>query len=172
MSINTTRVCAEPNRDQEGRQGSGPRTPAARRTHTVAYALVGMAMAVIWALGGDTPAGEHALRLLLLVLGVSVAGRLVGRRLAHSGRTPVDRGLFFGLLAGKVFLVGVALLIDQIAGLWFSEPSLITAACLFAVVTAGGPALHDRLSHGTAGRGGQASQSEDAPGPGGTPGTR
>ncbi|MEU9105679.1 hypothetical protein AB0D54_15120 [Streptomyces xanthophaeus] len=31
-------------------------------------------MAAVWALGGATPAWEHALRLLLLILGLSVAG--------------------------------------------------------------------------------------------------
>ncbi|MFI1284270.1 hypothetical protein ACH4U5_26575 [Streptomyces sp. NPDC020858] len=172
MSIDSARVCTEPSRDREGRGGSRPRTPAARRTHTAAYALVGLAMAAVWVLGSDMPPAEHALRLLVLVLGVSAVGRLVGRRLARTGRTPVDRGLFFGLLAAKVFLVGVALLVDEIAGLWFSEPSLITAACLFVIVTTGGPALHDRLSHGTAGRGGQAPRREDAAGPAATPGAR
>ncbi|MEV7443935.1 hypothetical protein AB0O22_22860 [Streptomyces sp. NPDC091204] len=95
------------------------------------------------------PAWEHALRVLLVVLCVSVAGRFVGRRLARSGRAPLDRGLFFALVAGKVLLVAVALLVDWVAGLWFSEPTLITAAFLFVVVAVGGPALHGRLSHGT-----------------------
>ncbi|MGZ9935127.1 hypothetical protein ACXNSR_35230 [Streptomyces sp. NC-S4] len=115
---------------------------------TLAYAAAGAAVGGIWALGGDMPAWEHALRVLVVVLCVSVAGRLAGRRLARTGRTPVDRGLFFGLVAAKVLLVAVALLVDRLAGLWFSEPALITAGFLFVLVTAGGPALHGRLSHG------------------------
>ncbi|MFF3674505.1 hypothetical protein ACFYYS_11005 [Streptomyces sp. NPDC002120] len=114
-----------------------------------AYAAAGAAMAAVWVLGGDMPAWEHALRVLLVVLCVSVAGRFAGRRLARSGRAPLDRGLFFALVAGKVLLVAVALLVDWLAGLWFSEPTLITAAFLFVVVAVGGPALHGRLSHGT-----------------------
>ncbi|MFB7260371.1 hypothetical protein [Streptomyces nojiriensis] len=114
-----------------------------------AYAAAGAAVGAVWAFGGDMPAWEHALRVLVVVLCVSVAGRLVGRRLVRAGRTPVDRGLFFGLVAAKVLLVAVALLVDQLAGLWFSEPALVTAGFLFALVAVGGPALHGRLSHGT-----------------------
>ncbi|MFB7176217.1 hypothetical protein ACFCYI_00715 [Streptomyces sp. NPDC056257] len=114
-----------------------------------AYAAAGAAVAAVWVLGGDMPAWEHALRVLLVVLCVSVAGRFAGRRLARSGRPPLDRGLFLALVAGKVLLVAVALLVDWLAGLWFSEPTLITAAFLFVVVAVGGPALHGRLSHGT-----------------------
>ncbi|MGW6979920.1 hypothetical protein ACWGE1_10795 [Streptomyces sp. NPDC054932] len=114
-----------------------------------AYAAAGAAVAAVWALGGHMPASEHALRVLVVVLCVSLVGRFAGRRLARAGRAPLDRALFFGLVAGKVLLVGVALLVDWLAGLWFSEPTLITAAFLFAVVTVGGPALHGKLSHGT-----------------------
>ncbi|MCX4545869.1 hypothetical protein [Streptomyces sp. NBC_01565] len=128
-------------------------SPAPRRTRTVAaYGVVGLVMAAVWIHGGDTPAWEHALRVLALVLGISAIARLAGPRLVRGGRAPLDRGLFFGLLAGKVVLVAVALLVDWLAGLWFSDPTLITAACLFAAVAAGGPALHDALSHGGPGR--------------------
>ncbi|MER7822524.1 hypothetical protein ABTX85_08160 [Streptomyces sp. NPDC096097] len=114
---------------------------------TAAYAAVGAAVGGIWVLGGDMPAWEHALRVLVVVLCVSLAGRFLGRRLVRAGRAPVDRRLFFGLVAGKVLLVAVALLVDQLVGLWSAEPALITAGFLFVVVTVGGPALHGRLAH-------------------------
>ncbi|MFH9795025.1 hypothetical protein [Streptomyces virginiae] len=118
-----------------------------------AYAAAGVAVGAVWVLGGDMPAWEHALRVLLVVLCVSVAGRVVGPRLARAGRAPLDRKVFFGLVVAKVLLVGVALLVDWLAGLWFAEPALITAGLLFVAVTVGGPALHARLSHGTEGQG-------------------
>ncbi|MFD7099962.1 hypothetical protein [Streptomyces xanthophaeus] len=144
MSITSDHVPPAPPA-REGREG---RT-AAGRGHRAAYAVAGAVMAAVWALGGDTPAWEHALRLLLLILGVSVAVRLVRRRLARTGRVPVS-GLFFGLLAAKMLLVAVALLVDWIAGRWFSDPNLVTAGFLFVLVVAGGPALHARLSRGSA----------------------
>ncbi|MER6318798.1 hypothetical protein ABT237_34315 [Streptomyces sp. NPDC001581] len=121
-----------------------------------AYAAAGAAVAAVWVLGGDMPAWEHALRVLVVVLCVSVAGRSVGRRLARTGRATLDRGLFFALVAGKVLLVAVALLVDWLVGLRFAEPTMITAVFLFVVVAVGGPALHGRLSHGT-----QARQEQD-----------
>ncbi|WP_327739115.1 hypothetical protein OG749_40345 [Streptomyces nojiriensis] len=142
MSVYSARACSRPSR-------TGARTWSARSTHLPAYAAAGAAVGAVWAFGADMPAWEHALRVLVVVLCVSVAGRLVGRRLVRAGRTPVDRGLFFGLVAAKVLLVAVALLVDQLAGLWFSEPALITAGFLFVLVAAGGPALHGRLSRGT-----------------------
>ncbi|WP_030759977.1 MULTISPECIES: hypothetical protein [unclassified Streptomyces] len=135
---------------------------------TAAYAAVGAAVGGIWALGGDTPAWEHALRVLVVVLCVSVAGRFLGRRLARTGRAPVDRRLFFGLVAGKVLLVAVALLVDQLAGLWFAEPALLTAGFLFVLVTVAGPVLHDRLAHG-AGTGAGAEAGRTGIRRGGTP---
>ncbi|MFB6820776.1 hypothetical protein ACFCXA_04185 [Streptomyces virginiae] len=162
MSVYSTRACSRTSpagpagRSDRARRG-GPRTPSARSARTAAvYAAAGAAVGGIWALGGDMPAWEHALRVLVVVLCVSVAGRFVGRRLARSGRALVDRRLFFGLVAGKVLLVAVALLIDQLAGLWFADPALITAGFLFVLVALGGPALHGRLSHGTAGPGERA----------------
>ncbi|MFF9978617.1 hypothetical protein [Streptomyces erythrochromogenes] len=143
MSVHSTRACAvqSPVRERPATAGS------ARKRF--AYAAAGAAVGAVWAFGGNTPAWEHALRVLLVVLCVSVAGRLVGRRLARTGRAPLDRRLFLGLVAAKVLLVAVALLVDWAAGLWFADPALITAGILFVVVTAGGPALHGRLSHGS-----------------------
>ncbi|MEU4353115.1 hypothetical protein [Streptomyces virginiae] len=123
-----------------------------------AYAAAGAAVGAVWILGGDAPAWEHALRVLVVVLCVSVTGRFAGRRLARAGRATLDRKLFFGLVAAKVLLVGVALLVDWLAGLWFAEPALITAGFLFVAVAAGGPALHGRLSHGTGAIGRHGSQ--------------
>ncbi|MCX4807773.1 hypothetical protein ACFWWM_12750 [Streptomyces sp. NPDC058682] len=147
MSVYSVRAGSRPS-------GTGARTRSARPARMLAYAAAGAAVGGVWAFGGDMPAWEHALRVLVVVLCVSVAGRLVGRRLARAGRTPVDRSLFFGLVAAKMLLVAVALLVDWLAGMWFSEPTLITAGFLFALVAVGGPALHDWLSHGTGGRGG------------------
>ncbi|MFJ6785501.1 hypothetical protein [Streptomyces yangpuensis] len=113
-----------------------------------AYAAAGAVVGAVWAFGADMPAWEHALRVLVIVLCVSVAGRLVAPRLARAGRAPLDRDLFLGLVAAKVLLVGVALLVDWAAGLWFSEPALITAGFLFVLVTLGGPVLHGRLANG------------------------
>lgn len=149
MSVYGVRVSSRPSR-------TGPRTRSARPARMLAYAAAGATVGGIWAFGGDTPAGEHALRVLVVVLCVSVVGRFVGRRLARAGRTPIDRGLFFGLVAAKVLLVAVALLVDWLAALWFSDPALITAGFLFVLVAAGGPALHDWLSHGSGGRGERA----------------
>ncbi|MFE5721582.1 hypothetical protein [Streptomyces erythrochromogenes] len=153
MSVYSARACAEqsPVRERPATAGS------ARKR--VAYAAAGAAVGAVWAFGGNTPAWEHALRVLLVVLCVSVAGRLVGRRLARTGRAPLDRSLFLGLVAAKVLLVAVALLVDWAAGLWFSEPALITAGILFVVVALGGPALHGRLAHGGGERAGSASRS-------------
>ncbi|MEU9182890.1 hypothetical protein AB0C90_40155 [Streptomyces sp. NPDC048550] len=160
MSIDSASVCssepavtraAPPGTHRVPGPAAAPLAPRRLRARA-AYAAVGSAVAGVWALGGNTPAWEHALRMLVLVLCVSTAGRLVGPRLARFGRTPLDRVLFYGLLAGKVLLVGVALLADWIFGLWFADPALITGVCLFAVVTAGGPALHRRLAHGKASR--------------------
>ncbi|MER6445962.1 hypothetical protein DEJ51_31480 [Streptomyces venezuelae] len=145
MSVYSALVCSRPSR-------AGTRTRSARPARTLAYAAAGAAVGGVWALGGDMPAWEHALRVLAVVLCVSVAARLVGPRLARAGRTPVDRGLFFGLVAAKVLLVAVALLVDQLVGLWFPDPALITAGFLFVLVAAGGPVLHGRLSRGARGR--------------------
>ncbi|WP_327388831.1 hypothetical protein [Streptomyces sp. NBC_01207] len=149
MSVYSARTCSRSSRTE-------PRTRSARPARMLAYAAAGAAVGGVWAFGADMPAWEHALRVLVVVLCVSVAGRFVGRRLARAGRTPVDRGLFFGLVAAKVLLVAVALLVDWFAGLWFPEPALITAGFLFVLVAVGGPALHDWLSHGTGGRGERA----------------
>ncbi|MFE7098923.1 hypothetical protein [Streptomyces erythrochromogenes] len=153
MSVYSARACAEqsPVRERPAAAGS------ARKRF--AYAAAGAAVGAVWAFGGNTPAWEHALRVLLVVLCVSVAGRLVGRRLARTGRAPLDRSLFLGLVAAKVLLVAVALLVDWAAGLWFSEPALITAGILFVVVALGGPALHGRLAHGGEERAGSAPRS-------------
>ncbi len=147
MSVHTARASAGPSRVHAGQGGTGRRGPSVAQVS--AYAAAGAAVAAVWVLGGDMPAWEHALRVLVVVLCVSVAGRFLGRRLARSGRAPLDRGLFLGLVAGKVLLVAVALLVDWLAGLWFAEPTLITAGFLFVLVTLGGPALHGRLAHGT-----------------------
>ncbi|MFE1829113.1 hypothetical protein [Streptomyces yangpuensis] len=104
-------------------------------------------MGAVWAFGADMPAWEHALRVLVIVLCVSAAARLIAPRLARAGRAPLDRGLFLGLVAAKVLLVAVALLVDWAAGLWFSEPDLITAGFLFVLVALGGPVLHGRLAN-------------------------
>ncbi|MFD9480474.1 hypothetical protein [Streptomyces nojiriensis] len=151
MSVYSTRVCSRPSR-------TGAPARSARPARMLAYAAAGAAVGGVWAFGGDTPAWEHALRVLVVVLCVSVAGRFVGRRLARAGHTPVDRGLFFGLVAAKALLVAVALVVDWLAGLWFSEPALITAGFLFVLVTVGGPALHGRLSRGTGSRGARAAR--------------
>lgn len=150
MSVHTARACTGPSRVRAGQGGAGRRGPSTARVS--AYAAAGAAVAAVWVLGGDMPAWEHALRVLVVVLCVSLAGRFVGPRLTRAGRAPLDRGLFLGLVTGKVLLVAVALLVDWLAGLWFSEPTLITAAFLFVVVAVGGPALHGRLSHGTRAR--------------------
>ncbi|MFB7051884.1 hypothetical protein [Streptomyces vinaceus] len=109
------------------------------------YVVAGAVMGGVWAWGSDTPAWEHALRLLVLVVCAAVLMSLAHRRRARLGR-PVDRRLHSGLLAGKVLLVVAALLLDQLLGLWVSEPSLITAVVLFVGIAAGGPALHRWLS--------------------------
>ncbi|AQT75745.1 MULTISPECIES: hypothetical protein [Streptomyces] len=140
MSVYSARASAGQSPVRERRATAG----SARRR--AAYAAAGVAVGAVWAFGGDTPAWEHAVRVLLVVLCVSVAGRLVGSRLARTGRAPLDRSLFLGLVAAKVLLVAVALLVDQVAGLWFAEPALVTAAILSVVVAVGGPALHGRLS--------------------------
>ncbi len=151
MSVYSTRVCSRPSR-------TGTRARSARPASMLAYAAAGAAVGGVWAFGGDTPAWEHALRVLVVVLCVSVAGRFAGRRLARAGHTPVDRGLFFGLVAAKVLLVAVALLVDWLAGLWFSEPALITAGFLFVLVTVGGPVLHGWLTRGAGSRGARAAR--------------
>ncbi|MFF0218581.1 hypothetical protein [Streptomyces vinaceus] len=114
------------------------------------YVVAGAVMGGVWAWGSDTPAWEHALRLLVLVVCAAVLMSLAHRRRARLGR-PVDRRLHSGLLAGKVLLVVAALALDQLLGLWVAEPSLITAVVLFAGIAAGGPALHRRLSRGGSG---------------------
>ncbi|GHE38969.1 hypothetical protein CP980_31360 [Streptomyces vinaceus] len=114
------------------------------------YVVAGAVMGGIWAWGSGTPAWEHALRLLVLVVCAAVLMSLAHRRRARLGR-PVHRRLHSGLLAGKVLLVAAALLLDQLLGPWVSEPSLITAVVLFAGIAAGGPALHRWLSRGGGG---------------------
>ncbi|ROQ94220.1 hypothetical protein EDE04_0633 [Streptomyces sp. 2132.2] len=114
------------------------------------YVVAGAVMGGVWAWGADTPAWEHALRLLVLVVCAAVLMSLAHRRRARLGR-PVDRRLHSGLLAGKVLLVAAALLLDHLLGLWVSEPSPITAVVLFAGIAAGGPALHRWLSRGGGG---------------------
>ncbi|MFI8261189.1 MULTISPECIES: hypothetical protein [unclassified Streptomyces] len=109
------------------------------------YVVAGAVMGGVWAWGSDTPAWEHALRLVALVACAALVMSLVHRRRARLGR-PVDRRLHSGLLLGKVLLVVGALLLDQVLGLWVSEPSLITAVALFVGIAAGGPALHRRLA--------------------------
>ncbi|MFI6149997.1 hypothetical protein [Streptomyces sp. NPDC051109] len=117
------------------------------------YVIAGAVMGVVWAWGSGTPAWEHALRLLVLVACAAVAMALAHRRRARLGR-PADRRLHSGLLLAKVLLVAAALLLDQLLGLWVSEPSLVTAAVLFAGIAAGGPALHRRLARDGGGAGG------------------
>ncbi|MFJ7586860.1 hypothetical protein ACIQZO_05585 [Streptomyces sp. NPDC097617] len=151
MSVYSASVSSRPSR-------TGPRTSSAGLARRAVYAAVGAAVGGVWALGGDTPAWEHALRVLVVVLCASLVGRLVGRRLARAGRAPIDRGLFFGLVAGKVLLVAVALCVDGIVGLWLPEPALITAGFLFVLVTVGGPTLHGRLAHGAGSRGERAAR--------------
>ncbi|MFF4852326.1 hypothetical protein [Streptomyces sp. NPDC001194] len=109
------------------------------------YVVAGAVMGGVWAWGSDTPAWEHALRLVALVACAALVMSLLHRRRARLGR-PVDRRLHSGLLLGKVLLVAGALLLDQVLGLWVSEPSLITAVVLFVGIAAGGPALHRRLA--------------------------
>ncbi|MFD5510418.1 hypothetical protein ACFWIB_21900 [Streptomyces sp. NPDC127051] len=121
-----------------------------RRIHVLVYVVAGAVMGVVWAWGADTPAWEHALRLLALVACAGAAMTLAGRRRARLGR-PVHRRLHSGLLLGKVLLVAAALLLDQLLGLWVSEPSLITAVVLFVSIAAGGPALHRRLARARGG---------------------
>ncbi|WP_030770856.1 hypothetical protein [Streptomyces sp. NRRL F-2664] len=152
MSVHDARACGGQTPVLDGpREAETSRKPSAATARTAAaYAAAGAVVAAVWALGGDVPAGEHALRVLVVVLCISVAGRLLGRRLARAGRAPLDRRLFLGLVAAKVLLVGVALVVDRLAGLWFADPSVVTAVFLFAVVAAGGPLLHGRLSHPTA----------------------
>ncbi|MCC0100011.1 hypothetical protein K7B10_35560 [Streptomyces flavotricini] len=118
------------------------------------YVVAGAVMGGIWAWGSDTPAWEHALRLVVLVGCAALAMSLLHRRRVRLGR-PVDRRLHSGLLLGKVLLVGAALLLDQVLGLWVSEPSLITAVVLFAGIATGGPALHRRLARDGSGAGGR-----------------
>ncbi|MEU9420081.1 hypothetical protein [Streptomyces sp. NPDC048272] len=120
-------------------------TRAARRVEAVAYATAGLVMGGIWALGGDTPPAEHALRVLALLAVAAVAMTVNGRRRDRAG-SPRDKRLVRALLAAKVLLVAGALLLDWILGRWLAEPSLVTAGCLFVLVAAGGPALHTRLS--------------------------
>ncbi|MFE9841475.1 hypothetical protein [Streptomyces goshikiensis] len=111
------------------------------------YALAGIVMGVVWALGSDTPAWEHALRVLALVGCAAVVMTLLRRRRARLGR-PVDHRLHSSLLLGKVLLVAAALVVDDLLGRWISDPSLITAALLAVTIAVGGPALHRKLSHG------------------------
>ncbi|MEU8839190.1 hypothetical protein AB0D97_08650 [Streptomyces roseus] len=124
------------------------------------YAVAGVVMGGVWAWGSGTPAWEHALRLLALVVCAGALMALVHRRRARLGR-PVERRLHRGLLVGKVLLVGAALLLDQLLGLWVSEPSLITAGLLFAGIAAGGPALHRRLARDGSGTGNRRAAPSD-----------
>ncbi|AKL69396.1 hypothetical protein [Streptomyces sp. Mg1] len=110
------------------------------------YALAGIVMGVVWALGSDTPAWEHALRVLALVGCVVVVMTPLRRRRARLGR-PVDHRLHSSLLLGKVLLVAAALVVDGLLGRWISDPSLITAVLLAVTIAVGGPALHRKLSH-------------------------
>ncbi|MEV6579966.1 hypothetical protein AB0M92_17595 [Streptomyces sp. NPDC051582] len=128
------------------------------------YVVAGAVMGGVWAWGSGTPAWEHALRLLALVVCAGVLMSLAHRRRARLGR-PVERRLHSGLLVGKVLLVAAALLLDQLLGLWVAEPSLITAFVLFAGIAAGGPALYRRLARdgGGAGDGGGAADGRPAP---------
>ncbi|MCY0955509.1 hypothetical protein [Streptomyces sp. H27-H5] len=121
-----------------------------RHAEAVAYGVAGLVMGAVWALGGDTPPAEHALRVLAVLAVAAPVMILNGRRRARAG-TARDKRLVLSLLAAKVLLVAVALLLDRILGAWLPEPSLVTAGCLFVLVAAGGPALHARLSgHGHA----------------------
>ncbi|MFJ3201607.1 hypothetical protein [Streptomyces sp. NPDC086989] len=113
---------------------------------SVVYVLAGAVMGGVWALGSGTPAWEHALRVLALVLCATAAMELLRRRRARLGRLPVGRRLYRGLLLGKVLLVAAALAVDSAIGRWISEPGPVTAAALFAAVALGGPALHRRLA--------------------------
>lgn len=124
------------------------------------YVIAGAVMGGVWAWGSDTPAWEHALRLLAIVVCAGVLMSLAHRRRARLGR-PVERRLHSGLLVGKVLLVAAALLLDQLLGLWFSDPSLITAVVLFAGIAAGGPALHRRLTRDGRGTGDPRSAPSD-----------
>ncbi|MFF4104719.1 hypothetical protein [Streptomyces sp. NPDC001903] len=126
------------------------------------YVVAGAVMGGVWAWGSDTPAWEHALRLVVLVACAALVMSLRHRRRARLGR-PVDRRLHCGLLLGKVLLVVAALLLDQLLGLWVAEPSLITAAVLFAGIAAGGPALHRRLARGGSGAGGSRAAGRGTP---------
>ncbi|MER6387271.1 hypothetical protein ACFXEL_17310 [Streptomyces sp. NPDC059382] len=124
------------------------RTWTSRHAETVAYAVAGLVMGAVWALGGDTPPAEHALRVLAILAVAALAMTLNGRRRARAG-TARDKRLVLSLLAAKVLLVAVALILDWILGAWLHEPSLVTAGFLFVLVAAGGPTLHARLSgHG------------------------
>ncbi|AYV31841.1 hypothetical protein HET69_18060 [Streptomyces sp. CJ_13] len=123
------------------------------------YVLAGIVMGVVWALGSDTPAWEHALRVLALVGCAAAAMTLLHRRRARLGR-PVDHRLHSSLLLGKVLLVAAALVVDELLGRWVSDPSLITATLLAVTIAVGGPALHRRLSHGGSGPTAQAAPAD------------
>ncbi|MFJ3925197.1 hypothetical protein [Streptomyces sp. NPDC090022] len=134
------------------------------------YAVAGIVMGAVWVLGSDTPAWEHALRLVALVVCAGAAMTLVHRRRVRLGR-PADHRLHAGLLLAKILLVVAALVLDGVLGLWLSEPSVITAVALTVSIAAGGPALHRWLSGKASGAGAGAGAGH-GPGPGPGPGSR
>ncbi|MGI5330659.1 LmeA family phospholipid-binding protein [Actinomadura nitritigenes] len=108
-----------------------------RRRLAIGYAVAGSAIGGAWAAGGDMPAWEHALRLLLIIVVVPPLVRLARRRLGARGHLPLGR-----LVAAKVLLIGVALLLDMLLATWTGAAHVITGVVLSVLVACGGPVLH------------------------------
>ncbi|NLU68842.1 hypothetical protein [Streptomyces sp. HNM0574] len=134
---------------------AAPPPPLTRPVRAV-YALAGLVMGVMWIRGGDEPAWEHALRVLVLVLVAPPVVHLVRRlRQRRRGEAPSGRQLPVArLTVAKVLLVGAGLGCDWLLGHWLAEPSRATAVGLCALIAAGGPKLHIRAANSrrTAGR--------------------
>ncbi|WP_405780933.1 hypothetical protein [Streptomyces sp. NBC_00859] len=109
------------------------------------YPIAGLVMAGMWLRGAGSPAWEHALRVLVVVLVIPPVIHLVRRRrerrfgAAASHQVPLRR-----LVALKVVLVGAALCCDWLLRTRVPEPATITAAGLLVAVALGGPAFHQR----------------------------
>jgi hypothetical protein len=112
----------------------------------VRYAVLGLVVGGLWLRSSGTPAWEHGLRVLVIMMVVPpTLGRLAAAAARRRGRTPMAGISLVRLLMFKGTLTVIAMAVSIVADGRIPHLDLYVAVWLALMLAFGGPALHHHL---------------------------
>ncbi|ROO82957.1 hypothetical protein EDD29_0445 [Actinocorallia herbida] len=103
------------------------------------YPVAGIALGCAWAVGGDKPVWEHAIRTVVLLLVLLPVAEMVLNRRRARGDAPIPRLRHGPIITAKLSLVVLAAGAQLALALVTSWASVIVGIALAAVIIGVGP---------------------------------